>query len=78
MAEDENLLDMSLDDLLNMEVSSVSKKAERLQDVASSLYVLTSEDIMNSGATSLHEVLMSKQIITRTETKITSKQGEIL
>ncbi len=54
----EDLLEMSLDDLLNMEVSSVSKKAERLQDVASSLYVLTSEDIMNSGATSLHEALM--------------------
>ncbi len=56
MAQD--LMEMSLDDLLDMEVTSVSKKAERLQDVASSLYVLTSENIKSSGATSLHEVLM--------------------
>ena len=45
----QDLMDLSLDDLLNMEVTSVSKKAERLQDVASSLYVITAEDIKNSG-----------------------------
>ncbi|MDH3891027.1 MAG: TonB-dependent receptor plug domain-containing protein [candidate division Zixibacteria bacterium] len=55
----EDMMEMSLDDLLNLEVSSVSKKAERLQDVASSLYVLTEDDIKSSGATSLHEVLMT-------------------
>ncbi|MBU2912792.1 TonB-dependent receptor plug domain-containing protein [Reichenbachiella agariperforans] len=54
---DEDILDMSLEDLMNMEVTSVSKKAERLQDVASSIYVLTADDIMKSGATTLHEAL---------------------
>jgi len=54
---DDDFFEMSLEDLLNMEVTSVSKKAERLQDVASSIYVLTAEDIMRTGATSLHEVL---------------------
>ena len=51
------ILEMSLEDLLNMEITSVSKKSERLQDVASSIYVVNSEEIMQSGATTLHEVL---------------------
>jgi len=55
--EDEDLYALSLEDLMNMTVTSVSKKAERLQDVASSIYVLTNEDIVNSGGTTLHEVL---------------------
>tara|TARA_B100000809_G_scaffold90822_1_gene89353 strand:+ start:7386 stop:9851 length:2466 start_codon:yes stop_codon:yes gene_type:complete len=56
---EDDFFDLSLEDLLNMDVTSVSKKAERLQDVASSIYVLTSADILNSGATTLHEALRS-------------------
>ncbi|MGL1888799.1 MAG: TonB-dependent receptor plug domain-containing protein [Reichenbachiella sp.] len=52
-----DMLEMSLEDLMNMEVTSVSKKAERLQDVASSIYVLSSDDIEKSGATNLIEAL---------------------
>ena len=55
--EDADLFDMSLEDLMNIEITSVSKKAEKLQNVASSIYVLTSEDIRKSRATTLHEVL---------------------
>ncbi len=55
--DEDDLLDMSLEDLMNLEVTSVSKKAERLQDVASAIYVVSSDDIMKSGATNLHEVL---------------------
>ncbi len=51
------ILEMSLEEMLNMEITSVSKKSERLQDVASSIYVVNSEQIMQSGATTLHEVL---------------------
>ncbi|WP_420580790.1 TonB-dependent receptor plug domain-containing protein [Reichenbachiella sp.] len=54
---DENMFDMSLEDLMNLEITSVSKKSERLQDVSSSIYVVTSKDIEHSGATTLHEVL---------------------
>lgn len=54
---EDDFFDMELEDFLNMEVTSVSKKAERLQDVASSIYVVTADDIKNSGATNLHEVL---------------------
>jgi outer membrane cobalamin receptor len=56
---EEDFFELSMEDLLNMDVTSVSKKAEKLQDVASSIYVLTSADIMNSGATNLHEALRS-------------------
>ncbi len=55
--EDGDVLSLSLEDLMGMEITSVSKKSERLQDVASSIYVFTSEDLMKTGATSLHEVL---------------------
>lgn len=48
---------LSLGELLNMEITSVSKKAERLQDVASSIYVITEEDIRRSGATRIQDVL---------------------
>jgi len=48
---------MDLQELLQMEVSSVSKKSESLQDAAASVYVITSEDIRRSGATRLVDVL---------------------
>ncbi|MBF0433674.1 MAG: TonB-dependent receptor plug domain-containing protein [Fibrobacteria bacterium] len=47
---------MDLDELLNMEVTSISKKAESLQDAASSIYVITEEDIRRSGATRIQDV----------------------
>ncbi len=52
-----DILEMSLEDLMSMEITSISKKAEKLQNASSSMYVLTSEDITRSGATTLHEVL---------------------
>lgn len=48
---------LSLASLLNITVTSVSKKAENLQDIASSIYVITQEDIHRSGATRLQDVL---------------------
>jgi iron complex outermembrane recepter protein len=43
------LADASLEDLMNIEVTSVSKKAQRLSSTAASVYVITSEDIRRSG-----------------------------
>lgn len=54
---EETFFELSLEDLANIEVTSVSKKAERLQDVAASMYVLTQEDIAKSSATTIHELL---------------------
>jgi iron complex outermembrane receptor protein len=53
----ENFADLSLEELGNIDVTSVSKKSERLLDAPASIYVITSEDIRRSGATSLPEAL---------------------
>ncbi|MCE5324527.1 TonB-dependent receptor [bacterium] len=52
-----DLTQLSLEDLMNIQVTSVSKKAERLSDSAAAVYVITSEDIRRSGATSIPEAL---------------------
>lgn len=53
----DQLADMSLEDLASIRVTSVSKKAEPIADAAASVFVITSEDIRHSGATTLPEVL---------------------
>jgi iron complex outermembrane receptor protein len=40
---------MSLEDLMQVEVTSVSKKPQRLANVAASIFVITAEDIRLSG-----------------------------
>lgn len=52
-----DLLEMSLEDLMNVEVTSVSKKAENKQVAAAAITVLTSEDIRRGGFTSVPEAL---------------------
>lgn len=48
---------LSVEDLMNIEVTSVSKRPEKLSEVASAIQVITSEDIYRSGATNLPEAL---------------------
>jgi len=48
---------MSIDELANIEISSVSKKKESLSDAAAAVFVITQEDIRRSGYTSLPEAL---------------------
>src|SRR5256886_17195336 len=42
---------------MNLQVTSVSKRPERLSQTASAIQVITQEDIRRSGATSLPEAL---------------------
>ena len=49
--------DLSLEELLKVEVQTASRKSQRLQDVAAAVFVITREDIERSGATSLPEAL---------------------
>jgi iron complex outermembrane receptor protein len=51
------LKDLSIEELSNIEVISVSKREERLSDAPTSVFVITSEDIRRAGATSLPEAL---------------------
>lgn len=48
---------LSLEDLMQVEVTTVSKKPQRLANVPAAVHVITGEDIRLSGATSLPEVL---------------------
>jgi iron complex outermembrane receptor protein len=48
---------MSVEDLMNMQVTSVSKRTQKLADAAAAIFVLTQEDIRRSGATSIPEAL---------------------
>ena len=55
--EADDLLGMDLADLLNLEVTSVSKKAQKLIEAPAAIYIITQEDIQRSGATSIPEAL---------------------
>jgi iron complex outermembrane receptor protein len=48
---------LSLENLMEVEVTSVSKKPQKLATVAAAVYVITAEDIRLSGASSIPEVL---------------------
>jgi iron complex outermembrane receptor protein len=51
------LKEMSLEELMNIEVTSVSKRPEKLVGTASAIQVITQEDIRHSGATTVAEAL---------------------
>src|SRR5258706_8076256 len=53
----EALKRLSLDELMNVEVMSVSRRPERLFETPSAIQVITQDDIRASGATSLPEAL---------------------
>src|SRR5437764_12023984 len=48
---------MSLEDLMNTQVFSVSKLTQKVADAAAAIFVITQEDIRRSGATSIPEAL---------------------
>lgn len=48
---------LSLEDLMNVEVTSVSKRSEKLIEAASAIQVITNDDIRHSGVKTLAEAL---------------------
>jgi iron complex outermembrane recepter protein len=56
-AQEQALERMSLRDLANLEVTSVSKAPEPLSRAPASIYVITHDEIVRSGATSIAEAL---------------------
>jgi iron complex outermembrane receptor protein len=53
----EGLKKLSIEQLMNLQVTSVSKRPERLAQAASAIEVITGDDIRRSGASSLPEAL---------------------
>ena len=52
-----DLTQLGIEELMNVQVVSASKQAQRLADAASAVFVITQDDIRRSGATSVPEVL---------------------
>ncbi|MDD2320627.1 MAG: TonB-dependent receptor plug domain-containing protein, partial [Geobacteraceae bacterium] len=52
-----DFVSLSIEELMNIEVTSVSKKAEKLSDAAAAVFVITGDDLRRSGATSIPEAL---------------------
>src|SRR4029077_9507326 len=48
---------MSVEDLMNLQVTSVSKRTQRVSDAAAAVFVITQEDIQRSGARNIPEAL---------------------
>ena len=53
----EDFANLSLEELSNIQITSVSKRSERLSDAAASVFVITADDIRRSGVTSLPDAL---------------------
>src|SRR5213596_1873142 len=53
----EALKKLSIEQLMNLQVTSVSKRPEQLSQTASAIQVITQQDIRRSGASSLPEIL---------------------
>jgi len=54
---DGEFVDLSLEDLANIRITSVSKREEPLADAPASIFVITGDDIRRSGYTTLPEAL---------------------
>jgi iron complex outermembrane recepter protein len=52
-----DLTKVNIEDLMNIDVTSVSKKEQKLSQVASAIFVITQEDIRRSGATNIPDLL---------------------
>lgn len=55
--ETQDLTQLSLEELMNIEVTSVSKKSQPVAQTAAAIFVITQEDIRRSGANSIPDVL---------------------
>jgi iron complex outermembrane receptor protein len=56
-SEDDPFFDLDLKEVLNLEITSVSKKPQTVSRAAAAVFVITGEDIRRSGATSIPDAL---------------------
>jgi iron complex outermembrane receptor protein len=57
LAQQPDLTQLSLEDLMNTKVTSVSKKEQSLSRTAAAIFVITAADIRRSGATNIPDLL---------------------
>jgi iron complex outermembrane receptor protein len=57
MSPARDLTQFSLEDLMNVQVTSVSKKEQKLAKTGAAIFVITQEDIRHSGASNIPDVL---------------------
>ena len=57
MAEDFDLTSLSIEQLMESKVTSVSRTSQMFSDTAAAAYVITQEDIQRSGVTNIPDVL---------------------
>lgn len=53
----DQFLDLSIEELMKIEVTSASRRSQKLSEVPSAIFVITQDDIRRSGATSIPEAL---------------------
>jgi len=53
----QDLSKLSVEDLMNVEVTSVSKKEQKVSQTAAAIFVITQEDIRRSGAINIPDLL---------------------
>src|SRR5438477_13131441 len=53
----QDLSALTIEDLMNLKVTSVSRRSEPLSRAASAIFVITQEDILRSGATNIPDLL---------------------
>jgi iron complex outermembrane recepter protein len=56
-ASTKDLSQMNIEDLMNVEVTSVSRQQQSLSKTAAAIFVITEEDIQRSGATNIPDLL---------------------
>jgi len=56
-AEQGDLSELTLEQLMNIEVTSTSRREQKQSEAAAAVYVITQEDIKRSGATTIADVL---------------------
>ena len=56
-AEDDPFFDLNLKEVLNLEITSVSKKPQTVSQAAAAIFVITADDIRRSGARTIPDAL---------------------
>ena len=57
VASQNEFIDMDLSQLMNITITSVSKRPQNLSDAAAAIFVITADDIKNSGVTNVPDAL---------------------